>query len=117
MDQTQLTPKQQELLEFIDEFIQTNNYSPSYREIASVLGYNSVATVAEHVNNLVTLGVLRKASYSARSLEVVKQTESQEVSLVNQIKLRYQQLTPVDQKKVKQAIEILDIQQLKEITG
>jgi repressor LexA len=65
------TKKQQELLQFIESFIAQHGYSPSYREIMKGLNYNSVATVALHVNNLLKRGHLKKRDYSARSLEVV----------------------------------------------
>lgn len=65
------TKKQKELLTFIDAFIREHGYSPSYREIMAGLNYNSVATVALHVNNLIRRGHLRKRDHSARSLEVV----------------------------------------------
>lgn len=76
------TKKQKELLSFIDEFISTNGYSPSYREIMKGLQYNSVATVALHVNNLIRRGHLRKRDYSARSLEVVKAPEPEQAKIV-----------------------------------
>lgn len=66
------TKKQKELLSFIEEFINVRGYSPSYREIMQGLQYNSVATVALHVNNLIRRGHLQKRDRSARSLEVVK---------------------------------------------
>ncbi|HSX17918.1 MAG TPA: hypothetical protein VLE51_01000 [Candidatus Saccharimonadales bacterium] len=66
------TKKQRELLTFIEEFIAAKGYSPSYREIMKGLEYNSVATVALHVNNLIKRGHLQKRDHSARSLEVVK---------------------------------------------
>ncbi len=65
------TKKQRELLDFIGRFIQEHGYSPSYREIMNGLSYTSVATVAVHVNNLISRGHLRKRDRSARSLEVV----------------------------------------------
>lgn len=65
------TKKQKELLSFIESFVGEHGYSPSYREIKSGLSYNSVATVALHVNNLIKRGHLRKRDHSARSLEVV----------------------------------------------
>lgn len=65
------TKKQKQLLTFIDAFIREHGYSPSYREIMTGLNYNSVATVALHVNNLIKRGHLRKRDHSARSLEVV----------------------------------------------
>ena len=66
------TKKQHDLLEFIETFITEHGYSPSYREIKDGLQYNSVATVALHVNNLIKRGHLQKRDRSARSLEVVK---------------------------------------------
>jgi repressor LexA len=65
------TKKQKELLEFIEAFISQHGYSPSYREIMSGVGYNSVATVALHISNLVKRGHLVKRDNSARSLEPV----------------------------------------------
>jgi repressor LexA len=63
------TKKQKELLAFIEAFITEHGYSPSYREIMTGLNYNSVATVALHVNNLIKRGQLQKRDHSARSLE------------------------------------------------
>lgn len=90
------TKKQKEILSFIENFIAGHGYSPSFREIRSALGYNSVSTVSTHVNNLIKRGHLQKRTYSARSLEVVKSTgvspdgagmpnKSQEKWLVNKI--------------------------------
>jgi SOS-response transcriptional repressor LexA len=69
------TKKQKELLTYIESFIAENGYSPSYREIMRALDYNSVATVALHVGNLVKRGHLVKRDKSARSLEVVNVPE------------------------------------------
>lgn len=68
------TKKQQELLKFIETFIAEHGYGPSYREVMRGCQYNSVATVAVHINNLIARGHLTKRDNSARSLEVVKQT-------------------------------------------
>ncbi len=65
------TKKQRELLSYIEEFIAAKGYSPSYREIMTALNYNSVATVALHIDNLIKRGHLEKRDHSARSLEVV----------------------------------------------
>jgi SOS-response transcriptional repressor LexA len=75
------TKKQQQLLTFIDAFIREHGYSPSYREIMTGLNYNSVATVALHVNNLIKRGHLRKRENSARSLEVVGSDSMREGAL------------------------------------
>jgi SOS-response transcriptional repressor LexA len=68
------TKKQKELLNFIEEYINTRGYSPSYREIMNGMQYTSVATVSLHVNSLIKRGHLQKRDRSARSLEVVKPT-------------------------------------------
>ena len=70
------TKKQQELLTYIETFIAEHGYGPSYREIMRGCGYNSVATVALHINSLITRGHLSKRDKSARSLEVIKQTST-----------------------------------------
>lgn len=78
------TKKQKELLSFIEAFIAEHGYSPSYREIMNGLHYNSVATVALHVGNLIKRGHLRKRDRSARSLEVVHTSEPSKIA-TNQI--------------------------------
>jgi len=65
-----LTPKQKQILEFIEGFIKENDYAPSYREIAEYFGFSSVATVAEHVENLKNKGYLANDD-GYRSLRVV----------------------------------------------
>ncbi len=67
------TKKQRELLTFIENFMAEHGYSPSYRETMRSLNYASVSTVATHINNLISLGFLRKTDHSARSLEVTNQ--------------------------------------------
>src|SRR5579871_1616948 len=74
------TKKQFELLGFIEKFITEHGYSPSYREIMQGLNYNSVATVALHVNSLIKRGHIRKRDRSARSLEVMQPGEQTKVN-------------------------------------
>ena len=84
VDKIRPTKKQRELLSFIEGFIAEKGYSPSYREIMAGLNYNSVATVALHVNSLIKRGHLAKRDHSARSLEVMN-ASNQELA-TNQIK-------------------------------
>lgn len=91
------TKKQRELLAFIQDFIGEHGYSPSYREIMTGLNYNSVATVALHVGNLIKRGHLRKRDRSARSLEVVTPEPHEELK-TNAIK-------PADEKWLVQKVE------------
>jgi SOS-response transcriptional repressor LexA len=74
------TKKQREVLTYVQEFIAEHGYSPSYREVMKAKGYTSVASVALHINSLIKRGHLRKRDHSARSLEVVVQTEPPKIS-------------------------------------
>lgn len=110
--------KQRELLNFIDEFIQENGYSPSYREIMRALNYKSVSTVAVHVDGLIVRGFLKKREHSARSLEVVsvsanstiQKTDSSHIAwLKREIKKREADPKLEDEvKTLKAALSLLD---------
>lgn len=67
-----LTKKQKILLDFVREFSDKNGFPPSFREIMEGLKYNSVATVAQHIDNLVTKGYLLKRDNEARSIQLVE---------------------------------------------
>lgn len=66
------TKKQQELFTFVKNFLVEHDYSPSYREIMTALGYKSVSTVAVHLDALISKGYLRRSDNAARSLEVAE---------------------------------------------
>lgn len=87
------TKKQRALLKFIDDFVREHDYSPSYREIQRALGLNSVSAVAEHVNNCVAAGYLKKTPNAARSLEVIPEEKHEETE-----KLFAKRITELEQK-------------------
>jgi repressor LexA len=66
-----LTKRQKEVLDYVSQFIELHGYAPSYREIAAYFKYGSVATVAEHIESLVTKGMLSKSDNEARSIQLV----------------------------------------------
>jgi len=65
-----LTKKQKRILDFVTNFLDAHGYSPSYREIGEGLGLSSVATIAEHVNNLKLKGYLDLEPGHARSVQL-----------------------------------------------
>lgn len=75
-----LTKKQKRTLDYVSSFIEQHGYSPSYREIANGLKLNSVATVAQHIDSLVTKGLLTKGNNSARSLLPVGAIEASTIT-------------------------------------
>src|SRR6201989_542046 len=66
-----ITRRQKEGLDFLFGFTSQNGCSPSYEEIASGLGLNSLATVHKHVTNLQNKGLLQRAHNRSRSIDVL----------------------------------------------
>ena len=65
------TKKQAAILKYIEKYTLQNDHSPSYREIQTALSLGSVATVAQHIDNCVSAGFLKKVPNTARSLEII----------------------------------------------
>lgn len=80
MARERTTKKQQELLQYISDFLAEHNYAPSYREVMHALGYKSVSTVAVHVDGLITKGYLVKKDKSARSIRLASERPENENS-------------------------------------
>ncbi|SNS44696.1 repressor LexA [Granulicella rosea] len=69
-----ITRRQKEVIDFLSGFTQKNGYSPSYEEIATGLGLNSLATVHKHITNLQNKGLLQRAHNRSRSIDVLPAT-------------------------------------------
>lgn len=69
-----LTPRQLEILTLIRDCQRTHGYSPTMQELADELGVTKV-TVFEHVETLVSKGLLRRLPHKARSLELTSRVE------------------------------------------
>ena len=101
-----LTKKQLAVLDFLRDFTEENGYSPSYREIQAGLGLSSVSAVAEHIENLVNKGVLKKVTGAARSLEILDYKHEETVEL---FKIKMAICSEEEKKILGKAAEILDI--------
>ena len=73
MARERATKRQQELLQFISDFLGEHHYAPSYREVMGALDYKSVSTVAVHVDALIAKGYLTKSDKSARSIRLASE--------------------------------------------
>lgn len=102
-----ITKKQKRILDFIVDFTDKNGLSPTYREIAAGIGLKSVSSVAEHIDNLVALGAIRKNSESVRLLEVVDLTFPETTAL---FKSRMYIANDAEKKLLKQAAQILGLE-------
>ncbi len=73
-----LTQRQLEILNFIEEFVEENNYPPTYREIGKKFNIASTFGVKRHIDALVKKGYLTTESNSFRSIAVKDQKKNGE---------------------------------------
>jgi repressor LexA len=68
MEELTLTRRQMETLELLRDYRRRSGYSPTIREVAGRLGLSSVSTVAEHLDSLEAMGLIRRQRDRARSV-------------------------------------------------
>ena len=66
-----LTGKQQQVLEYIEEYIDVKRYPPTVREIARDLSIKSTSTVQACLNALEAAGAISRVKESSRSIRVI----------------------------------------------
>ena len=66
-----ITKRQRQVYDFIAEFVQRNQYSPSFEEIGEGLGLSSLATVHKHISNLEKKGLLNRDYNRSRSIDLL----------------------------------------------
>ncbi|HLS47151.1 MAG TPA: transcriptional repressor LexA [Gemmatimonadales bacterium] len=66
-----LTKRQSEILAYLQQHIGAEGYAPSFEEIAEHFGFQSLATVHEHLTNLERKGFIRRSYNESRSIEVL----------------------------------------------
>jgi repressor LexA len=65
-----LTPRQRQILEFVDAEARRRGYPPSVREIGAEVGLSSTSTVHSHLSALVAKGYLVRDPTKPRALQV-----------------------------------------------
>ncbi len=89
-----ITRRQRQIYDFISEFVQTHQYSPSYEEIKQGMGLNSLATVHKHISNLEKKGLLTRDYNRSRSIDLLppkgrlKQSMSENTAMVLPVQLK-----------------------------
>lgn len=68
--------RQKQILDFIKQYIDKYGYSPTLGEIAEAMGLSSLATVHEHLQTLVSKGVIKKFEGAVRGIEILDQRVS-----------------------------------------
>ena len=66
-----LTARQQEIWNFLVEYVDRHGYPPTVREIGEHVGLASPSTVHAHLANLERAGLLRRDPTKPRALELI----------------------------------------------
>jgi len=67
-----ITSRQQDVLDRINQFYRKNGYAPSVRDLANMLGVSSISTIHQHLAALETKGYIKRNPNKARSLEIIR---------------------------------------------
>lgn len=68
-----LTPRQRDILNFIEAFIENNHYSPSYKEIMDHFSFSSAGSVYKFLQILKNKGKINLTKHSHRSTTTIKE--------------------------------------------
>ena len=71
MSQEKITPKQQEILEYIKETILKKGYPPAVREICEAVKLKSTSSVHSHLETLEENGYIRRDPTKPRTIEII----------------------------------------------
>jgi repressor LexA len=71
LENPMLTSRQQEIWQFLAEYVDAHGYPPTVREIGDAVGLASPSTVHAHLANLERAGLLRRDPTKPRALELV----------------------------------------------
>lgn len=82
---TELTPREQQILSMIKKSLRAKGYPPSVREIGKAVGLNSTSTVHSYLKRLEKKGLLHRDPTKPRAIEVLPSTDHPEKREINEL--------------------------------
>src|SRR5499425_1600547 len=116
-----ITKRQRQVYDFIADFVQRNNYTPSFQEIGDGLGLSSLATVHKHISNLEKKGLLSRDYNRSRSIDLLpprgrlKQAMSVHTGMVLPLVGRIAAGLPIEAVERPESISLADFVRSKEV--
>ena len=116
-----ITLRQRQVYDFIAEFVQKNQYSPSFEEIGEGLGLSSLATVHKHITNLEKKGLLSRDYNRSRSIDLLppkgklKQSMAVNTAVVLPLVGRIAAGRPIEAVQNNETISLADFVRSKEV--
>lgn len=80
-----ITPKQQQVYDYIVSFSQEHGYPPSIREICAAVGLKSPSSVHAHIRTLCDLGYITKDDRKTRALTAAGSSTSGKVPIIGRV--------------------------------
>ncbi|OGG91906.1 repressor LexA [Candidatus Kuenenbacteria bacterium RIFCSPLOWO2_12_FULL_42_13] len=71
MKNTMLTKKQKNILDYLNQYLTKNGYSPTYEEIRKHFKLSSVSNIHQHIETLKAKGYLKKVKNKPRTINVI----------------------------------------------
>jgi repressor LexA len=72
--------KQRQVFDFLSQYIKKHGYAPILQEIADGVGVHSLATVHEHLGEMVKLGLIRKFKGGTRGIEILERGIAEKIA-------------------------------------
>src|SRR6201984_3667396 len=116
-----ITKRQRQVYDFIADFVQRNQFTPSFQEIGDGLGLSSLATVHKHITNLEKKGLLNRDYNRSRSIDLLppkgrlKQAMSVNTGLVLPLVGRIAAGQPIEAVQSNETISLADFVRSKEV--
>lgn len=71
MNKGRITAKQQEILDFIKQYVNVKHYPPSVREICEAVSLKSTSSVHAHLETLEKNGYIKRDQAKGRAIEII----------------------------------------------
>lgn len=81
-DETSLSERQRQILDFVREHIYSKGYPPAVREIGNAVGLSSSASVHSHLQKLEKLGFLQRDPAKPRAIELMQEASWRQKTVV-----------------------------------
>lgn len=94
-----ITPRQKAALDFVRDYVSSNGFPPTLREIGNALGLDNVSAVRGHLAALEKKGYLAKDPDKARSIRLVSRP-----SLISRLKKRLHEFARTDEGVLHQVV-------------
>lgn len=77
--------KSQEILSFVDQYVQENGYAPSIREIGAAVGLRSTASVSYHLQQLQEKGLLQTSGAKGRKRAIATTQRPGQIPVIGMV--------------------------------